>query len=251
MKTLLRVFLSCVCVLLVSPTFAWSAEVTMAFGLSLPPYVISESNSGMEMDIIREALAFRGHTLKPVYVPLARVPEEFKTEEIQAVQRDGGTNLTPSGGIYSNMVSITYHDVIVTLKERGLTVKTPDDLAKLSVVAFQGAINHYPKWLQPVKAAGKYYEQKDQLLQVKSLHVGRCDAILGDRNIVQYFTNQALKDGSFRVLPTELHEFTEPYGYNPAFKDPKIRDDFDAGIKHLQETGRYQEIINSYLQATP
>ena len=56
----------------------FSADIRMAFGVSLPPYVIAKSNVGIEVDIIREALAYKGHNLIPVYVPLARVPNHFE-----------------------------------------------------------------------------------------------------------------------------------------------------------------------------
>jgi polar amino acid transport system substrate-binding protein len=42
-------------------------EVNFIFGLSLPPYVIQEASSGFELEIIREALAVKGHTLKPSF----------------------------------------------------------------------------------------------------------------------------------------------------------------------------------------
>ena len=35
-------------------------EVKMAFGEKIPPYCIPESDSGIELDIMREALAVRG-----------------------------------------------------------------------------------------------------------------------------------------------------------------------------------------------
>ena len=64
--------------------------VTMSFGLALSPYVIADSASGFQLDIIREALAMGGHTLKPVFVPLAHVPNLLKIHQGDAAERRTG-----------------------------------------------------------------------------------------------------------------------------------------------------------------
>ena len=236
-----------ICFLLASSITAHSDEVTMAFGISLPPYVIAVNNSGMEMDIIRESLKFRGHTLKPEYVPLARVPLRFINKKSEAVHRDGGRDLSSERGYYAD-ISITYQDVMITLKEKGIKIGKPEDITGLHVIAFQGAVNQYPKWLEPVRKAGNYYEINEQLLQVKTLHKGRYDVVVADKNIMTYFTNIVRKEGNIPILPTEIHYFSEPYDQIPVFRNPKIRDDFNAGLKNLHETGMYQKIIDTYLK---
>lgn len=50
---------------------SWGADVLMAFGEKIPPYCFPESDSGIELEVIGEALAFRGHRLMPRYYPLA------------------------------------------------------------------------------------------------------------------------------------------------------------------------------------
>ena len=49
-------------------------EITAAVGNSLAPYIIQSSDSGIEIDIIREALAVKNHTLRLRYPPLKQVP---------------------------------------------------------------------------------------------------------------------------------------------------------------------------------
>lgn len=233
-------------VLFISSSIAYSDEVKMAFGLSLPPYVISEKDTGIEMDIIREALKFRGHTLRAVYVSLGQVPAYFTQGKVNAAQRDGGKDLSSMGGHYAD-VSIAYHDVMITLKKRGIRISKPDDLKGLRAIAFQGAAHHYPKWLEPVKKAGNYEEVGEQIRQVIMLHKGRADVVVADKNIMRYFTLDVLRKGIVRILPMDIHNFTEPFSYRPVFKDPEITDDFNAGLKNLHKTGRYKKIFDSYL----
>ncbi len=158
---------------------AQADEVTMAFGVSLPPYVISANDSGIEIDIIRESLAFKGHTLKPKYVPLARVVQQFIRHKVDAVQRDNEVDLSQQGGHYAD-VSVSYQCVLVTLKERHITLKKPEDLAGLQVIAFQGAAQVYPKWLKPVQSSGHYHEKNNQILQIRTLHAKRYDVVAAD-----------------------------------------------------------------------
>jgi len=239
---------TCMMVLLLAYTSHVQAdEITMAFGVSLPPYVISKSNSGIEIDIIREALQFKGHTLKPKYVPLARLTQQFIDHKVDAVQRDGEVDLSKEGGFYGN-VSIKYQAVMVSLKERHIILNKPEDLTGLRVIAFQGAVKAYPEWLEPVKAAGHYYEKNNQILQIRTLHTKRYDVVVADENIINYFTNKVRKEGEITLLPTDTHNFSQPHSYRPVFRSQAIMEDFNAGLKKLHDTGRYQHIIDGYLQ---
>ncbi|WP_201799117.1 substrate-binding periplasmic protein [Rhodoferax aquaticus] len=232
--------------LLVFP--AWSAEVTMAFGDRIPPFCFPETNSGIELEVIGEALALRGHVLKPAYFPFARVPLSFKTKRVDAAMTDGGEDLRPYGALYGD-TAVVYDNVLIALASRKLHIKTPADLQGLSVIAFQGAVKRYPEWLGPVAAAGKYFEQNDQAIQVRTLDLGRYDLVLSDRTIFKYFTRQHKLETGKDLQVVEEHTFTtvDPADYRPVFRDSKIRDDFNAGLKQLKSSGRYQQIYDKYL----
>jgi polar amino acid transport system substrate-binding protein len=48
----------------------------------------------------------------------------------------------------------------------------------------------------------------------------------------------------------EEHAFTvaNPMDYRPVFRSRQVRDDFNAGLKHMKETGRVQAIYDKYLK---
>lgn len=69
----------------------------MAFGEKIPPYCFPESDTGIELEVIGEALAFKGHKLKPVYYPLARVPVAFRQGKVDAAMTDLGQDLSQFG----------------------------------------------------------------------------------------------------------------------------------------------------------
>ncbi|MFO1252781.1 MAG: transporter substrate-binding domain-containing protein [Inhella sp.] len=227
---------------------AAAAELRMAFGEKIPPFSFPATDSGIEIETYREALALRGHQLKPVYYAFARVPMAFKSGEVDAAMTDLGEDLRPFGGHYGD-TAVVYDNVFVTLRQLQRKIRTPADLKGLSVVSFQGAAKRFPEWLEPVKQAGLYREVNDQATQVRMLMAGRVDVVLSDRHIFRYFSLQVRNQGQ-AVLPVDEHRFTTPKAddYRPVFRDPKIRDDFNAGLKQLRASGRLRAIYQRYLE---
>ena len=230
------------------PLLAQSAEVSMAFGEKIPPFCFPETNSGIEVEVMREALAYRGHVLKPHYYSFARIPVAFKAGEVNAAMTDLGEDMTEWGAQYGDP-AVFYDNVFISLKERNLVIRRPEDLHDLTVISFPGAAKRYPEWLDEVRRKGHYFEQNNQALQVLTLNAGRYDLVLSDRNIFKYFTLMLQLNRDFHPKPVVEHSFVKfnPMDYRPVFRDPKIRDDFNAGLKHLKETGRFNAIYQKYL----
>lgn len=226
---------------------SYAKDVSMAFGEKIPPYCLPETNSGIELDIIREALAFRGHVLKPKYLPFARIPFEFEMGHVDAAMTDTGKDLSTKGGNYADP-AVIYDNVLISLKQRNLHIKQPADLNGLSVLSFVGAANRYPDWLAPVKKDGRYFELNDQSRQVLMLNRGRADLVLSDRYIFRYFSRRLQQTEKFIPAAIDEHRFVKlnPMNYRPIFRDEAIRDDFNAGLAQLKKNGRFNEIYKKY-----
>lgn len=231
------------------PPSSMADDVVMAFGEKIPPFCFPESDSGIELEVIGQALAYRGHTLRPRYFPLARVPLEFKMGHVDAAMTDLGTDLSVHGGFYGKP-AVTYDNVFVSLKARDLKISQPEDLNGLAIVAFPGALKRYPQWLEGVDKAGLYFEQNNQELQVTGLNKGRFDLVLSDRNIFHYFELQLERTALFKAKAVHMHSFValNPNDYRPVFRSERVRDDFDAGLAQLKASGRFQAIYDSYLK---
>ncbi len=225
-----------------------AAEVSMAFGEKIPPFCFPETDSGIELEVMREALAYRGHVLVPRYYPFARIPVAFKARDLEAAMTDLGEDINSWGAHYGDP-AVTYDNMFITLTARKLAIRKPADLDGLSVLSFPGAARLYPQWLDGVRKAGRYHEQNDQALQVLTLDRGRYDVVLSDKNIFQYFTLMLKLNKSFQPKPVSMQSFVKlnPMDYRPVFRDKKIRDDFNAGLKHLKDTGRFDAIYQKYL----
>lgn len=223
-------------------------DVRMAFGEKIPPFCFPKTNSGIELEIIGAALAYKGHVLKPFYYPFARVPVAFKNGQVDAAMTDLGEDLQPWGAHYGDP-AVIYQNVFFTLASRKLSINKPADLNGLTIVSFAGAVNRYPQWLRVAQKAGRYIEQNDQSIQVKTLMKGRYDVVLSDVSIFRYFSLQ-LKAEGFELQPVSQHPFTavNPQDYRPVFRSQQVRDDFNLGLAELKKSGRYQAIYDKYLR---
>ncbi len=96
--------------------------ISIACGLALPPSVIKESVSGMELEIVQESLKLEGHELQVKFLPFKRV-----VSSVAKGQLDAALTITEASGnktlFYSN-THITYQNVAISLKSNAFTVKS-------------------------------------------------------------------------------------------------------------------------------
>lgn len=222
---------------------AQDKTLTLAVGLALPPYNIQETDSGMELDIVREALARKGYTVKPKFVPFARVKRELIGKTV-----DGALTITPDFGIvafYSDE-HIVCQNVVVSLKKRQFDIRNISDLKDKSIVAFQDATTYLGKaFADMAKENPEYREMADQNLQINLLYSDRIDTIVLDKNIFQYHRKH--NDRVDTTQPVDIWHIFDPSPFRVAFIDKQVRDDFNEGLKQLRETGRYDEIVSKYI----
>jgi polar amino acid transport system substrate-binding protein len=97
------------------------------------------------------------------------------------------------------------------------------------------------------EAGDKYSEIADQKLQVYKLLMGRTDFIVMDKSIFEYYKNELVYEKRVpKGIKINFFNFLKPTKLRTAFKDKKIRDDFDLGLKHLRKTGQYNAIYKKY-----
>jgi polar amino acid transport system substrate-binding protein len=216
----------------------------MVFGQSLPPYIIENSNSGAELSIVKEALALEGHQLVPVYTELALVEYMFDQNKVDAAHRYINKRQNKSDIFYGN-VTLEYHDVFFTLVDRNINISTPSDLEDFTLLSFQDAQKHYPRWLPE---NDKHSQTSAQINQIKLLQLGLIDIVLSDKNIFSYYCELYRTSSHEVVKDMRMHIFTPPYKYNPVFKSKKIALAFNRGLKKLKETDRYTKIISKKLK---
>ncbi len=244
-------------------SLAQARDVRVVFGFTLPPYVLPPTNSGVEVDIVRAALAKRGLGLVPNYVPFARVPRQLANGLSDAASTVNES--VPLPGAFFSDSHIVYQNVVVTLKARQLKINTMTDLSALSVVAFQNSTNYLGKsFAAAVKANRQFKELSDQESQVILLYAHRADAIVLDINIFDFYRSSLLKRNEATpasdsaaakwadinnvdfAQPVDIHALFPPNHYKVAFRHVIDRDRFNEGLQELRSSGEYDAILKRY-----
>lgn len=224
---------------------ARAADVRLAFGQSLAPFADERTGQGIEIEILRAALRAAGHRLVPVFLPQARVPLA-----LQDAQLDGAATLTADSGVqaaYSD-VYIHYDDVVITHRGRLQPPVTLASLAGLRVVGFQNAARYLgPDFAAMVRDNPRYVEQANQLTQVRMLFGGQADALVIEARIYAWQVAQ-LRQSRFREMPVPVDSFAlfERIPYRVAFRDPALRDAFNAGLSQARAQGEVARIEAAY-----
>jgi polar amino acid transport system substrate-binding protein len=220
-------------------------EVVMAVGLSLPPYVITDGWTGLEYDIVREALAAEGHGVRPRLMALARVAKELETGQV-----DAAMTMHPGSGVaacYSD-VHVTYHNVAISLARRGLVIDRPEDLAGKSVVAFQRAKESLgERFARAVADNPRYREEARQVVQPLLLYLGRVDAVVADHAIFAWYANDPeVRAKADTLQPLRFHAIFPPTDYRVAFRRDDLCESFNRGLRALKASGAYDQIVRRY-----
>ena len=239
--------------LLICLLFAFSAQIQAAdivtvIGLALPPYVIAEQDTGMELEIAREALALKGHRLIPSYVPFSRVPTMLQQGQADAaltVNEDSGVR-----GVFYSDSHITYRNIAIALQAPGYKIRSIEDLGRHSLLAFQNASRYLGDEFATMAAINpRYREIARQATQITMLYSGRIELIVLDENIFDYYRLLELR------VPTDAgirrYKLFPPSHYKVAFTRQDWRDDFNQGLLQLRRSGRYQQIIDRFLGREP
>ena len=232
--------------LIASPLHA--AELNIGVSFSIPPYVIQENNSGLELEILQQALAVKGHSVSVHYLPLARTFHELKEGKLDGI-------INAKIGVVENVhyseKVISFENCAISLEKNHYKIDAVSDLANKQVVAFQRASSLLgDEFKQMSESNNNYSEQARQLLQVYMLMKRRVDVIVMDKNIFKYYLKQAYLEGKLSV--TELkqqaicHKIFQPTDYRFAFLNPDIRDDFNLGLIDIQNNGTLSQIHDKY-----
>ena len=221
-------------------------ELVMGVGLAIPPYVFKKSNSGMELDIVREALKNKGYSIKPKYLPLKRLTKSLKDRTV-----DGALTVKETMGIkgvfFAKKSHIYYQNVAVSLKGNNFEINNMMDLKDYRIIVFQNADQYVGKeWLEMKKVNNnEIKEMANQESQVAMLFLKRSEIIVLDINIFKYYRKTTKKaDTSAQVV---VHEVLPKNHVKVAFFSKKVRDDYNDGLAEFMESGGYQKILNKYI----
>ncbi len=247
-QAIYKIFLTCLLVFITNcPLVAEELDIGVSF--AIPPYVIADSDQGIELEILREAFSITGHIVHINYLPLTRTFIQLEAGKI-----DGIINIKEGmleNVFYSDIV-ITFHNCGISLAKKGYPDFTDLNFLKGKyIVAFQRAPTILGEEFAQVAIGNKRYEETaEQRLQVFRLFLERrADIIVMDKQIFNYYRKQVHKSiGRTAEQPVKFHYIFPPSKYRFAFRAKKIRDDFNLGLRTIIDNGGYDRIMEKYKQ---
>jgi len=185
--------------------------------------------------------------VKPVYAPMERAVKLFAERQV-----DGVTITQESSGLKAEYSEIfmQYHNRAFALKSGNLAIHGLADLGDKSVVAFQNAKKYLgDDFGRAVGANPRYKELAQQEAQTHMLLLGRVDVAVMDESIFRYYRQKLVAEKKAEQAQEFVgHDIFPPTPYKAAFRDAKVRDDFNKGIAAMRRDGRYEAIYRKYTE---
>ncbi len=235
------------------PAKSLANELRVGFGQDKPPFVIGRTKTGLEIDIFREALAYKGHSLEVHHMPNKRLQIALlNNQDIDAVAT---VRQIPGDGLYYVDEFIYFDNYAISKAEDNLEINEVSDLMGMSVVAWQNAYRDLgPEFERifrpnpPEEYKNLYTEHASQEGQNLMFWRNRAEVIVIDRTIFGWYRQQ-LNEVADTTPEVTFHSiFSGKTYFQAAFKDEELARDFEEGLEYLKVTGRYAQLYNEYLQ---
>ncbi|MBG3876298.1 hypothetical protein FVW20_04450, partial [Desulfovibrio oxamicus] len=215
-------------------------ELRIGFSTSSLPYVDIVNKNGLEPRLVAAALSRSGYRVLPVFLPHARALELVRKGSLDGcgpVGRHADVVGLALGDMY-----LQYRNVVVSLVAAGLDINTLADLRGLPVAAFHNArVFMGPDFAAMAAANPRYEEQVDQRAQVEAFFHRRDRVIVVDERIFAFHRARLAARGVGE--PVRIHRIFPAQDRFFVFRDPVVRDAFDAGLRQLQESGEYRHMV--------
>jgi polar amino acid transport system substrate-binding protein len=222
---------------------AHSKDLLVVAGWDKPPYIISNQQSGYEIELIRQVMTSVNHQISMLYVPYGRTYETMKQESA-----DIGLTLNANSGVPIEILStpyVTYQNVAISLKSKNIPLKQLSDLRKFSVIAFQSASKVLgEEFAKAVDSNLLYIELPEQRRQVEMLLIGNVDIVVMDVNIFNYFSQ--VISGENQMDEVTIYAFFPPTQYSAAIENSQLRTDFNLAMTRFKLTEDYRQLRNKY-----
>lgn len=216
----------------------------VAFSLDKPPYVIRDTESGLEVEILRRVFLDMGYEMTPIFQPPARSVRSLELGRVDAM-----ATITNMPKFHLSEPYITFKNFAWTLKDRKIDLKALNDLGRYRVMAFQNARYFFgSQYNKAVEKNSNYEEYADQKRQLKMLFADRVDVIICEERTLQ-INKKDIEGTSKKKLPElQKHALFGESRYSVAFRDVKLRDSFNESLEKLDSQKAFRAIYKKYTE---
>lgn len=224
-------------------------ELKVAAGLTRAPYLMSKSQKGIEVDIVRATLKKAGYASTFSYMPYRLGFSKYNKGSFDAVIT--ATDALPLNSAFLSTPYMSYQNIVVTLTKNQFNINDVADLKGKRIVAFPQAKKYLGKAFNDLASNSKKYKEfTNHSKQILMLLTQRTDAIVLDEKIFHYFYNQLQSTNMSNNLDFKLsfHRIFKPFPVSVAFSNQEIRDNFNEAFSSLENNGKIDAIVQQYVQ---
>ena len=225
----------------------FAKDIVVAFSPYKPPYVIGKESRGLEIDIVREALALEGLTLKVDFFDRRYLRQAIKFDRSDAAS---GLKIADDGLYYSDAY-ISFQNTIISRADDNIKLNAIADLKGRRFAAWRGAYQSLGRAFSEASGNGvspSYFEYDNQLIQNKMFWARRIDLLVIDQFVFNWY-RQRLSDSFITTDHVAVHSLLpNTTRYYIGFKIKKYQQMFNSGLSKLKQSGRYEALRSQYLQ---
>lgn len=222
--------------------------LSVIFGISRPPYVMEENQTGISVELTREIFNRMGRKFVPSFGANKRLEIALKHQNVDVAVEVQPTD--PS--IYYSSPFIAYRNYVVTHERDDISFQDWPDLRGHSVCAWQNARENLGSpFDETIPFFSDYREFALQKKQVRQWLKGGCQAILIDDTLLKWWVQVLQREAG---VP---HEVTARYAAFPGdnalwwfvgFRDSGLRDQFNSQLSTMHQDGTYRRIRENFQQ---
>ncbi|GAA3943989.1 transporter substrate-binding domain-containing protein [Litoribacillus peritrichatus] len=222
-------------------------ELIISTSKSIPPYIINETESGLQIDRVRKAFQLAGyHIQKIIFTSNKRAEQLLLEHKVDAI-----INAPPIPNIYLSEPVVYFHNVAVTLVSSNITLRNLSDLRSHRIMAFQNAIKFLGEEYRQLMASHlRYDEAVNQNAQLRRLFSGQIDVIILDKRIFEYYHQQLIEQDR-HTQPVKFHYLFEPAPRRLGFYNQTLRNEFNGGLSQLNQAENRPQMNNNVQKIHP
>ncbi len=214
-------------------------EYNVAVAKSLPPFVFEDSQTGIELELVREVFASLGHKVNFRFFDLKEIGKQLDNPEIDVAL----TLNTKLASVHLSDDYITYQNVAVTLKSNKFKIASLGDITRFSIGAFANSKKYLGRDFEFLSSENpKFKEYTNQEEQVKSLYNGDYQVFIGDINIFKYY----VKNQKLDLSMVEVHNIFPPSHFQAGFKNESLRNNFNKALDKYKRSSKYKALKSKY-----
>lgn len=208
-----------------------------------PPHVISESDSGIDLDVALKVLNLMGYKVVVSYQSLSRGQINVEKGIVDGITPIFLAKDKP--GFYVSDASVRYKPTFFTLKRKGISLGRFTDLKTLRLTTFQGATGYFGPRFAALKSTPGYREAADMSSLPELLLKERTEVVLLDYYIFYYFFR--LGDLTRDISVFQEHKLIPQVDAGVGFHDDQIRDRFNRYLVRFKSSDAYPKILQKYV----